>query len=81
MVVISLASLGVLTLFGDNIKALFGMSADALSGDSVVERRTSSAQGKLEKKKLTNFAAGTYASAAYVAARARGRHPRAPSTR
>jgi Ca-activated chloride channel family protein len=64
LVVISLACLGVVTLYGDNIKALFGMSADCLAGDTVVARRTS--PGNLEKKKLSNFASGN-AWAAYVA--------------
>jgi Flp pilus assembly pilin Flp len=53
---IAIAAIGVITLFGDNIKALFGMSADALAGDTTVEKRTSKSQGKLEKKKLTDFA-------------------------
>jgi Flp pilus assembly pilin Flp len=53
---IAIAAIGVITLFGDNIKALFGMSADALAGDTQVEKRTSKSQGKLEKKKLTDFA-------------------------
>ena len=48
---IAIAAIGVITLFGDNIKALFGMSADALAGDTTVEKRTSKSQGKLEKKK------------------------------
>ncbi len=53
---IAIAAIGVITLFGDNIKALFGMSADALAGDVNVEKRTSSSkQGSLEKKKLTDF--------------------------
>ena len=53
---IAIAAIGVITLFGDNIKALFGMSVDGLAGDTQVEKRTSKSQGKLEKKKLTDFA-------------------------
>ena len=53
---IAIAAIGVITLFGDNIKALFGMSADALAGETQVEKRTTKSQGKLEKKKLTDFA-------------------------
>jgi len=60
------ASVAVLTLFGDNLKALFGMSADSLSGDTQVERRTSKSSGKLEYKKLTNFAGGGSMGAPYV---------------
>ena len=64
-----LSGVYVVTLFGDNLKALFGMSADCLAGDTVVERRTSKSQGKLEYKKLTNFAAensGVYVEPAPV---------------
>ncbi len=53
---IAIAAIGVITLFGDNIKALFGMSADALAGDTAVAKRTNSSKSTLEKKKLTNFA-------------------------
>jgi pilus assembly protein Flp/PilA len=53
---IAIAAIGVITLFGDNIKALFGMSADSLAGNTQVEKRTNVSQEKLEKKKLTNFA-------------------------
>lgn len=42
----------LVTLFGDNLKALFGFSADALAGDSTVARRK---QGVLERKTLQNF--------------------------
>lgn len=62
--IVCLSAIGVVTLFGDNIKALFGMSADALTGDTQVERRTSKSQGRLEKKKLMNFA---QARAVYIA--------------
>ena len=34
LVVISLTFVGVVTVFADNIKALSGMSADALSGET-----------------------------------------------
>jgi Ca-activated chloride channel family protein len=57
MFITALAALGLVALFGDHIKALFGCSADALSGDTQVEKRTSKSQGKLEKKKLVDFAA------------------------
>jgi Ca-activated chloride channel homolog len=75
-----LGSLGILafafvcgvTLFGDNVKALFGMSADSLTGDTQVQRRSSWSQGKLEKKSLKNFGGGAQ-NFAYV--------PPAPTTR
>ena len=53
---IAIAAIGVITVFGDNIRALFGMATDAVAGDTQVEKRTSKSQGKLEKKKLTDFA-------------------------
>jgi Flp pilus assembly pilin Flp len=54
---IAIAAIGVITLFGDNIRNLFGMSADALAGETSVEKRTTKSKGDaLEKKKLSNFA-------------------------
>ncbi len=54
---IAIAAIGVITLFGDNVKALFGMSADALAGDTNVNKRTQKSEAnKLEKKELKDFA-------------------------
>ena len=54
---IAIAAIGVITLFGDNIKALFGMSADALAGETkVTTRATKSTGDALEKKGMKNFA-------------------------
>jgi len=36
---IAIAAIGVVTLFGDNIRDMFGSSAQALSGDSEAERK------------------------------------------
>ncbi|MBI3182471.1 MAG: hypothetical protein HYZ28_10030 [Myxococcales bacterium] len=53
---IAIAAIGVITLFGDNIRKLFGMSADALAGqDSVAQRASTSRQGQLENKAMQNF--------------------------
>ena len=53
---IAIAAIGVITLFGDNIKALFGMSADALSGQTTVKQRATTSKGDaIEKKGLQNF--------------------------
>ena len=53
---IAIAAIGVITLFGDNIKALFGMSADALAGQTNVTKRTKQSNiDKMEKKGLSNF--------------------------
>ncbi len=53
---VGVALVFVVTLYGDNIKALFGMSAESLAGDSQVERRTPRPQGHLEKKVIPEFA-------------------------
>jgi pilus assembly protein Flp/PilA len=37
---IAIAAIGVITLFGDNIRKLFGMSADALAGNEPTDDRT-----------------------------------------
>jgi len=53
---IAIAAIGVVTLFGDNIKRLFGTSASALAGE---DRETgaiaSERDGDLEKKDITSF--------------------------
>lgn len=54
VVVIGLVTLGVAALYGDNLRALSGMSANALAG----ETRVRSPSG-LTQKKLTSFAADT----------------------
>jgi Flp pilus assembly pilin Flp len=52
---IAIAAIGVVTLFGDNIKALFGGSADALAGNTDVKNRGSQSKTSLEKKGLKDF--------------------------
>ena len=52
---IAIAAIGVITLFGDNIRALFGMSANALAGETSVTKRTHASKDELEKKALKNF--------------------------
>lgn len=55
---IAIAAIGIITLFGDNIRRLFGMSADALGGASNVQQvNTSNARTNdtLNKKKMLNF--------------------------
>ncbi len=53
---IAIAAIGVITLFGDNIRKLFGMSADALSGnDTVIQRAKASTGDPIEKKAMKNF--------------------------
>ena len=55
---IAIAAIGIITLFGDNIRRLFGMSADALAGESnVAQANTSqgSQNANLTKKTMKNF--------------------------
>ncbi|NMO17276.1 hypothetical protein HPC49_45140 [Pyxidicoccus fallax] len=52
---IAIAAIGVVTLFGDNIRALFGASADALAGNTAVQAGTTGRQKQLEKKDLATF--------------------------
>lgn len=55
---IAIAAIGVVSLFGDNIRALFGASADALGGNEDREVKTAgeNAAGDLEgHKSLGDF--------------------------
>ena len=54
---IAIAAIGVITLFGDNIRGLFGISADALAGETNVDTasRTKKSNTELERKKIQNF--------------------------
>jgi len=52
---IAIAAIGVVTLFGDNIRKLFGASADALAG---AEQQTMNAEvhgSEAEHKSMANF--------------------------
>jgi pilus assembly protein Flp/PilA len=53
---IAIAAIGVITLFGDNIRKLFGMSSDALAGETTVIQRAQKSTGDtIEKKAMKNF--------------------------
>ena len=54
---IAIAAIGVITLFGDNIRKLFGASADALAGQESVTPKTKTfeASGTNVKKTLSTF--------------------------
>jgi Flp pilus assembly pilin Flp len=52
---IAIAAIGVITLFGNNIRKLFGMSADALAGQDGVTMRATQSDDKWESKHLENF--------------------------
>src|SRR3954447_13002357 len=52
---IAIAAIGVISLFGDNIRKLFGASADALAGNTDVTSSASSRSTSLETKNLATF--------------------------
>ncbi|RKG97398.1 hypothetical protein D7Y13_39240 [Corallococcus praedator] len=52
---IAIAAIGVITLFGDNIRKLFGASAAALAGNDGVENDGQTASDDLKKKTMKNF--------------------------
>jgi Flp pilus assembly pilin Flp len=52
---IAIAAIGVITLFGDNIRTLFGISANALAGQTNVTNNAQQSTTALEKKGLKNF--------------------------
>ena len=52
---IAIAAIGVITLFGDNIRVLFGNSADALAGEADVANDATKSQQKIEKKTMKSF--------------------------
>ncbi|MCY1045967.1 hypothetical protein OV208_31935 [Corallococcus sp. bb12-1] len=52
---IAIAAIGVITLFGDNIRKLFGASAAALSGKDNVENDGQEASDALKKKTMKTF--------------------------
>ena len=56
---IAIATIGIVTLFGDNVRRLFAMSADALAGNgSVTQASTANAVANLSlnRKTLRDFA-------------------------
>ena len=56
---IAIATIGIVTLFGDNLRRLFGMAADALAGgDNIAQRNTAGAGADqaLVKKTVKSFA-------------------------
>ena len=52
---IAIAAIGVITLFGNNIRKLFGASAEALAGNETVVNTGQTAQQQLNRKSLSNF--------------------------
>lgn len=52
---IAIAAIGVITLFGDNLRRLFGASAEALAGNDNVTNSGSTAAQSTVRKNLSNF--------------------------
>ncbi|HLT31726.1 MAG TPA: hypothetical protein VK013_16945 [Myxococcaceae bacterium] len=53
---IAIAAIGVITLFGENIRRLFGASTDALAGNTDVQTEAKNRMENLEQNKsLENF--------------------------
>jgi pilus assembly protein Flp/PilA len=52
---IAIAAIGVITLFGNNIRRLFGASADALAGETNVANEGKKSSDAVKTKKLQNF--------------------------
>ena len=54
---IAIAAIGVITLFGDNIRKLFGAASDAVAGEESVTpaTKTFAASGTNTKKTLSTF--------------------------
>jgi Flp pilus assembly pilin Flp len=53
---IAIATIGVIGIFGNDIRKLFGMSSDSLSGQGSVATRTHASDPAAESKHLVNFA-------------------------
>ncbi len=53
---VAIATISIITLFGNDIRALFGVSSDALAGNSSVKNRAQASNQTGETKNLTNFA-------------------------
>jgi Flp pilus assembly pilin Flp len=54
---VAIAAIGVVSLFGDNVRALFATSSNALAGAEEAEAKTCKANCELcEHKNLKNFA-------------------------
>jgi len=53
---IAIAAIGIISLFGDNIRKLFGASAQSLAGEAQVSNPGDSAEHQeLRKKQMSNF--------------------------
>jgi pilus assembly protein Flp/PilA len=53
---IAIAAIGVVTIFGDNIRRMFGASVDALAGTADATTGAKKANGSSTHRNVTNFA-------------------------
>ena len=53
---IAIATIGVITVFGDNLRNLFGESSDALAGDDDIDNRGQHTPQSVTEKNMKNFA-------------------------
>src|SRR4051794_9883824 len=53
---IAIASIGVTTLFGNNVRSLMGMAADALAGGDNIANRAAHSSDAVEKKTMKTYA-------------------------
>lgn len=56
---VSIASIGIITLYGDNVRRLFAMSADSLAGEenvSQANRATAVGNQRILKRTMKEFA-------------------------
>lgn len=53
---IAIGAIGVVTLFGDNIRKLFGTSANALAGTATTDTGNKTADSRMVEKNIVNFA-------------------------
>ena len=56
---IAIAAIGVVTVFGDNIRRIFGTSANALSGASSTNAGARNASAQSGRRNIVNFASTT----------------------
>jgi Flp pilus assembly pilin Flp len=53
---VAVATIGVVGLFGNDLRKLFGMSSDSLAGSADVAMRANASDDSVETKQMRNFA-------------------------
>lgn len=57
---VAIAAIAVVTLFGDNLRKLFGGSAEAVAGEVTVQNRGAGSSEQVENKNLVTYGQGSY---------------------